>query len=334
MAPPQVAAVDVDLQDGGLGRVELAPREVGAQQQQRVALLQGAVARLDAEDAGHAHVEGVVVLHEVLGARGVRDRRLEALPQREQHLVSAFAAVAGIDRDLPPLAEQRRQLRQLRIVGPQHRPGAMHGVRQAILHLGLRDVARQDDHRHALARQRGLCSERGEPLCLLRRVHLLAEDGAVRVERLEVDLLGELHAELGRDDLAGDQHHGRAIAVGLEHAVDEMQAAGPARAGAGRELARQVGLGARGECRRFLMPHMDPLDVAAVNGVGDMVERVSDDAVAMLDARVLKGFDDEFGDFALSHGEGPGIRCIRPIPDSRSLWPRCSEAVGRRRLHR
>ncbi|KAG1302948.1 hypothetical protein G6F62_015849 [Rhizopus arrhizus] len=65
-----MAAVAVDLDDRGLVRIELAPREIGTEQQQRVALHQRVEARLDAEDPGHAHVEGVVGLDEILGARG------------------------------------------------------------------------------------------------------------------------------------------------------------------------------------------------------------------------------------------------------------------------
>jgi hypothetical protein len=95
-----------------------------------------------------------------------------------------------------------------------------------------RDVHRHDQHRRAALRQRRLGGHGGHPPCLRRGADLLAEDAAGLVDRLEVHLLGEIEAELVADDLAGDQHHRRAIAVALVKAVDEVQAARPAGAGA------------------------------------------------------------------------------------------------------
>jgi hypothetical protein len=159
VAAAEVAAIAVDLDDRGLVRVELAPGEVGAEQQQRVALHQRVEAGFDAEDAGHAHVVRVVRLDEILGARGVRDRRLQAPGQFQQLRVRALATGTGIDADALALPQQFGDALQLGIGRAQHRLGVVHRERHIVLHLGLADVGRQDHHRHATAADRGLAGQ-------------------------------------------------------------------------------------------------------------------------------------------------------------------------------
>src|SRR5882762_4857364 len=59
----------------------------------------------------------------------------------------------------------------------------------------------------------------------------VAEDAAVPVDLLEVDLLNEIEAQFVANDLTCDQDDRRTIAIGLVYPVDEMQAAGAAAAG-------------------------------------------------------------------------------------------------------
>ena len=301
VAAAQVTAIAVDLDQGGLLRIELRPGEVGAEQQEGVALGHHVEAGLDPEHTGHAHVEGVVVLDEVLGPRRVRDGRLEAVGEGHQQVVGALAAGAGVDADLLAVGQQAGDVLQFGVAGAQHRLREMHRERQVVLHRGLADVGRQDHHRHAAPVERRLAGQGHHPASLFRAVHLLAEHRAAGVDRLEVDLLGKLHAQLRGDDLAGDQDHRRAVALGLVDAVDEVQAARSAGAGAGGQASADVGLGARGEGRRFFVAHVDPLDLAAMDGVGDMVEGVADDAIAMADAGGFQGFHDDLGDFLARH---------------------------------
>ena len=55
--------------------------------------------------------------------------------------------------------------------------------------------------------------------------------------------------------------------MAIEQAVDEVQIARAATAGADRELAGQMRLGARGEGRHFLVADVNPLDLRlAANG--------------------------------------------------------------------
>ena len=74
-----------------------------------------------------------------------------------------------------------------------------------------------------------------------------------------------------------------------------MEAAGAAGTGTGYELARELRFRARREGARLLMAHMDPLDLALADGVGDAVKRVADDAVAPLYAGCLQCFDQYVG---------------------------------------
>ena len=58
------------------------------------------------------------------------------------------------------------------------------------------------------------------------------------------------------------REHRHARAVAIEEAVDEVQIARAAAAGADGELARQMRLGARRERGDLLVPDMNPLDLA------------------------------------------------------------------------
>jgi hypothetical protein len=73
-----------------------------------------------------------------------------------------------------------------------------------------------------------------------------------------------------------------AVAIGFVKPVDEVKAARAARAGASGEAAGELSFGARRKRSGLLVPHMDPLDRAAVDGVSDLVQRVADDPVASL----------------------------------------------------
>jgi hypothetical protein len=44
---------------------------------------------------------------------------------------------------------------------------------------------------------------------------------------------------------------------------------------------------------RLLVPHVDPIDLALIDGVGDAVQRVADDSITRLHARCLQRFDQE-----------------------------------------
>jgi hypothetical protein len=73
--------------------------------------------------------------------------------------------------------------------------------------------------------------------------------------------------------------------MAIEQPVDQVKVSGPAAAGADSELAGEMGLGAGCEGGDFLMPDMNPFDLAlAAQRVGEPVEAVADDAVDSFDA--------------------------------------------------
>ena len=65
---------DVDLRDPGALGIELPVGKVGAEHEQRVAILHRLVARGEADEAGHADIERVVVLDMLLAAQRMDDR--------------------------------------------------------------------------------------------------------------------------------------------------------------------------------------------------------------------------------------------------------------------
>ncbi|MGF6781028.1 hypothetical protein P3T21_006264 [Paraburkholderia sp. GAS334] len=100
MPAAEMIGSEVDLNDRGLLRVELPPREVGAKHQQGLAFGYRQIARFAADNACHTDVVRLVVLKHVLGAGRVCNGRLEALGYRKDFGVGATASRTPIDVDL------------------------------------------------------------------------------------------------------------------------------------------------------------------------------------------------------------------------------------------
>jgi hypothetical protein len=165
---------------------------------------------------------------------------------------------------------------------------------------GIGDIHRNHEHGDATSRQCCLASRDGLASSLLGREDHLAEDTAALVDLGQVDLLDRFEAQILPHDLACDQDDGRAVAVGLVKSVDEVEAAGTAGACAGCKAAGKLSFRARREGPGLLVPHMDPIDFAAIDRMGDLVQCVADDAVAVLHAGGLQGFDYQIG-YPLTH---------------------------------
>lgn len=74
-------------------------------------------------------------------------------------------------------------------------------------------------------------------------------------------LLEVVRADLVAGDLCGDGEHGNPRTLGIEETVDEVQVAGPAAAGADRELTGQCGLAAGGEGSGLLVTDVNPFEL-------------------------------------------------------------------------
>ena len=111
--------------------------------------------------------------------------------------------------------------------------------------------------------------------------------------------------------MRGDGEHRHARAVAIEQAVDEVQVAWPAAAGADGELAGQMRFGTGREGRDLLVPDMDPLDLAlAADGIRQPVQAVADEAVDAFHAGSGQDLDELFGQ-RLRHEAPPPMRIVR-----------------------
>ena len=119
-AAAQLLRVRVHL-DGWGGRQELVVGEVSAQQDQHVSVVHALGGRAVAQQARHAHVEGVVILDEVLAAQRVTDRGLEGVSKGDDLVVSSLNTGTSEDRDLVGLVEQGGRLFNVGRVGRKRR---------------------------------------------------------------------------------------------------------------------------------------------------------------------------------------------------------------------
>ena len=79
MALAQMGRLDVDLNDIGMIRIELAPGKVGAEKKERVAAQNRMVGGFVPEQAGQADPMRIIGLKEVLATGGVGDRGPKSL---------------------------------------------------------------------------------------------------------------------------------------------------------------------------------------------------------------------------------------------------------------
>src|SRR3981189_2779469 len=124
------------------------------------------------------------------------------------------------------------------------------------------DIRRHDQNGNTAFRQGRLAGDHGLPARLLRRMDHVAEDAAVPIDLLEVDLLDEIESQFVPNDLTGDQDHGRTIAMCLEYPAVEVRPSGPAAACDCRQAFRYLRFRLRSERSRLFVSHRNPLDFA------------------------------------------------------------------------
>ena len=94
--------------------------------------------------------------------------------------------------------------------------------------------------------------------------------------------------------MSGDRQHRHAVAVAVEQAVDQMQVARPAGAGADRQLAADVRFRAGGEGGDLFVTRRHPLNGAhAVQAVAQPVQGISGHPPDTFDAGVFQRFRDQ-----------------------------------------
>jgi hypothetical protein len=90
--------------------------------------------------------------------------------------------------------------------------------------------------------------------------------------------------------------------MGVVEAVDQVEVSGAATARAHGEPTRELGLGAGGKGRRFLVADMRPRNVLPrPDGIRDAIERVSGDTVDPADPGIYQGVNDDVGDTLRLH---------------------------------
>src|SRR5215470_11972927 len=93
--PAELLTPHIDLDDRRLLGKELLVWKIRADHQEEIAGHHGVVAGREAEETGHAHVEWVVVLDELLPPQRVHDGRVHSARERDQLRVRAGAPRAS-----------------------------------------------------------------------------------------------------------------------------------------------------------------------------------------------------------------------------------------------
>jgi hypothetical protein len=258
--------------------IELLVREVGAEHQQDVGLLDGLVPGRESEKSGHPDVEWIVVLDELLASQRMHDRCVQRARHPDQRVVGAGHSRAAEDCDVLAGVEQVRGPPQRRVVGPPHRPGGLDGPCQPIGFAGRReeDLAWHHHDGDAVLLYRGPHRHLEDARRHLRGADQFAVDAALTEQVLGMRFLEVLRPDLAARDVRRDREHRHPAALGVEQSVDQVQVAGAAAARAHRELTGQRCVGGRGERRRLLVPDVLPGDVTrAPDGIGETVEAVA-----------------------------------------------------------
>ena len=152
--PADVRLAGVELDDRLPGRVPVAVGEVGADQEQHVAVVDRLRGGRVADQAGLADLVRVVVLEALLGLEGEHHRRLQRLGQR-QHLVARLpGADADQQRDRPGVIQHLAAV-AIWSSGAAPAPGRRERRGPRVLRQVLvAEVAGQGQHGDALLRVR------------------------------------------------------------------------------------------------------------------------------------------------------------------------------------
>src|SRR5579875_698785 len=232
-------------------------------------------------------------------------RRFQRLAKPDHLPLGPFATGPRIDRDAPAFVEECGDLVKFGIARADDRARDVHAVGGAFFHLEGAEVTGHDQDRHAALGKRRLGRQGCQPAGFRGIDKNLAKNAAALIDRQEVHLLRKVDPQLVGVHLAGDQDHRGTVPMALKNAVDEVEAARAATSGTGGEIAGHVGFGAGGKGPGLFMAHVDPGDIAAANGIRDMVQCVADYAVTAFHPCFLQGLDNDFRNLSFRHGIPP-----------------------------
>ncbi len=291
-AAADLGAAFVDLNLLRLRRIELRIWKVGADREQHIAVLHGAVAGGKSEQASHPDVERIVVLHELLTAKRVHDRCLQRAGKLHQLPMRPTAARAGKDGDAFRSIEQRGSCVQLRRC---RQDGGVVAEKAKSDRLGCgmfeSHIARDHHHGNAAFRDSSPHGDRKDTRHVRRFGHSADVHAALREDLLGMRLLEVLRTDFAAWDLRGDGKHGNPRALAVVEAVDEMQVAGSAAAEHYRELIGKVRVGSRGKGGRLFMPHVNPSHLRMLSQrIGDGVSGVARQPINALDSSLRQCF--------------------------------------------
>ena len=106
--------------DGKCVRQELIVGEVGAQHDEDICIIHALSCCTVTQQASHAHIEGVVVLDEVLATQGVADGGLQSVGKLDDLVMSAFHTSASKDCNLLRPIENICKLADIFPIRAQH----------------------------------------------------------------------------------------------------------------------------------------------------------------------------------------------------------------------
>ena len=304
-ATSELLRVVLHLDGEGVGQ-ELVVREVGAQQDEHVGIVHALGGSTIAEQTGHAHVERVVVLDEVLATQRVTDRGLELVRQGQDLVVGTLDTGTGEDGNLPGVVEELGQLLDVLWVGGENGTTEWHIERGRCGGLLIGDVTGQGDDRDGLVGHGVANGAVDDTRCLIGGGDELAVVRALQEETIRVGLLEVVRTDLDAGNVRGDGQHRGLGALGVVQTIDEVKVARAAGTRAHGKLASELSLGGSGEGGCLLVTHVHPVDTALggstglAYGVDDGIERVPDDAVDTAHSRIQQLVDELFGNVHVS----------------------------------
>ncbi len=135
----------------------------------------------------------------------------------------------------------------------------------------------------------------------------LAIDAAILEQGFRLGFLKIVGAYLGTGDLRGNGEDGNPGSVAIIEAVDQMHIAWATGPRANGQFAGKLCLRAGGKCACFLVPNMDPVDLALTpQAFGDAIEAIAHHAINAFHPSQMERLGEEVGNGHSGHWRAPG----------------------------